>query len=485
LTDPQGYGDANLRPPSTPRGVKKRAETTPLALGAPPPPAGAGMEEEADPVAGLFANDRIVPAPGISDSPSEAEIGRWVATAHTSLFDDRVKDPAPAAPEPAASVASEPRKRLNAPELDQLDQPPIPGMTEPLLAPRKPRAAAPAPPVETLASDSEPPAAVAKARAGSTSGARKRAAPAASPAVPDAEPSAADDSAAAKARKRRVERGPSKLVLAGLGAATMVALGVAAALLGVVPNPLAPSAAPTKPAVQARAAIPARPKPATPSPAAAVAAASNEAKPAAPAPTAEAKPSQPAAASKAMAPVAPAPVAVAPVVSARVAPAPVTPEPAAPTPVAPVAALGASAPGPSTASAFVPTRAPVVVEAADSESEEETGSNGAKLALARKLLSAEDPAGAEVIARQALAADPQDHHAMDALARALMDQDRGAEAVPLARRMVQKRGKRVQYRLLLGDLLFMVGNESDARAQWRQALELAPNDLDIKRRLNK
>jgi Flp pilus assembly protein TadD len=72
---------------------------------------------------------------------------------------------------------------------------------------------------------------------------------------------------------------------------------------------------------------------------------------------------------------------------------------------------------------------------------------------------------------------------MDVLARSLMDQDRGADALPFAQKMVQRRGKRVPYRLLLGDLLLMVGNEAGARAEWQKALELDPKDKTIKRRL--
>jgi len=72
---------------------------------------------------------------------------------------------------------------------------------------------------------------------------------------------------------------------------------------------------------------------------------------------------------------------------------------------------------------------------------------------------------------------------MEVLVRALMDQDRGQDAVPFARKMVQRRGRRVPYRLLLGDVLLMVGDEAGARAEWNKALQLAPSDREIKRRL--
>ena len=105
------------------------------------------------------------------------------------------------------------------------------------------------------------------------------------------------------------------------------------------------------------------------------------------------------------------------------------------------------------------------------------------IAAARKLLGSDEPDKAEALMRDVIAKDPQNHHAMEVLARALMDQDRGAEAVPFARKIVQRRGKRVPYRLLLGDLLLMIGDEAGARAEWQQALALAPGNAEIERRL--
>ena len=73
--------------------------------------------------------------------------------------------------------------------------------------------------------------------------------------------------------------------------------------------------------------------------------------------------------------------------------------------------------------------------------------------------------------------------AMEVLARALIDQDRGPEAVTYARRIVEKRRKRVPYRLLLGDALLMVGDASGARREWQAAAALAPNSREVKQRL--
>jgi predicted Zn-dependent protease len=116
--------------------------------------------------------------------------------------------------------------------------------------------------------------------------------------------------------------------------------------------------------------------------------------------------------------------------------------------------------------------------------ENEVGGGGqAALAAARKKLADDDPQGAETLLRQVLTKYPQDHHAMELLVHALMDQDRGAEALPYARKIVQRRPRRVSYRLLLGDLLLMVGDAPAARAEWLEASTIAPGDPQVKRRL--
>ena len=117
-------------------------------------------------------------------------------------------------------------------------------------------------------------------------------------------------------------------------------------------------------------------------------------------------------------------------------------------------------------------------------SDEVASAGGEQLvALARKALTEENAAGAEALARRALAKDADDHHAMEVLARALIDQDRGPEAVALARRIVEKRKKRVPYRLLLGDALLMVGDATGARREWQAAAEIEPDNREVKQRL--
>ena len=61
------------------------------------------------------------------------------------------------------------------------------------------------------------------------------------------------------------------------------------------------------------------------------------------------------------------------------------------------------------------------------------------LRASRQALSADNPQLAESLAREGLAQAPQDHHAMELLVLALMDQDRGQEALPWARKIASPR----------------------------------------------
>jgi Tfp pilus assembly protein PilF len=301
-------------------------------------------------------------------------------------------------------------------------------------------------------------------------------------------------------RKRRVATGPKKRVLiaAGLGAA--LSMGAAAAVLQLIPNPFAPreasgsiarldarppvaapkpvAAAPAKPAAApAPAPVPATPPaasaraetpaaaaaaPATPAPAAA-AAATGAAEPAAP----PAKPEAVLAQAK--------PEAV--LAQAKPEAAPATP-PAKPEATAPAAPAAAQPP----AAAIAPAAAKAEAAKPEAAKPEAAKPEAAK-AEAAKPEADDDAKGAEALMRQALAADPGDHHAMEVLVRALIDQDRGAEAVPYARKMVKRRSKRVAYRLLLGDALLMTGDAAAARREWNTALEIDPKDRQVRMRL--
>lgn len=105
------------------------------------------------------------------------------------------------------------------------------------------------------------------------------------------------------------------------------------------------------------------------------------------------------------------------------------------------------------------------------------------LALARKRLAREDSRGAETMARRVLNVDPQNIPGLRIMAQALMDQDRGREALPFARKLVQQSPRKAANRLLLGDVLLMIGDNGAAKAEWQRALELSPDDAETRRRL--
>jgi hypothetical protein len=299
---------------------------------------------------------------------------------------------------------------------------------------------------------------------------------------------AASGKAAAPARRRRLVHGPKAATLAMLGAAALLTLGSVAVLLGSRQNPVA-SAPPLArmPRGPAEAAAPQLPTPApAPAPSPEQAAPAAEAAVAA----AQGQPARPAAEPAAVAPE-PAPQAQAAPVPAAAPPQPAQPAPPATAesavphapqakPTAPAAAPAAPTPDPAPA----PAAEPRAAEPGAEQAETGPAADSDKLmAAARKLLADDEPERAEALMRELLARAPQDHHAMELLVRALMDQDRGKEALPFARKMVQRRSKRVPYRLLLGDVLLMVGDEAGARVEWQAALQLDPGDREIKRRL--
>jgi hypothetical protein len=149
-----------------------------------------------------------------------------------------------------------------------------------------------------------------------------------------------------------------------------------------------------------------------------------------------------------------------------------------------LAAQPAQAPAELPAAEAVP---PEAIEPAQSEEVAQAASDAAIarswLQVARRKLASDDAEGAEAAARKSLASEPQSLPATEVLARALIEQDRGRDALPVARKLVQRAAKRVPYRLLLGDVLLMTGDEAAARREWQRALELAPGDAEIERRL--
>jgi hypothetical protein len=105
------------------------------------------------------------------------------------------------------------------------------------------------------------------------------------------------------------------------------------------------------------------------------------------------------------------------------------------------------------------------------------------LPLARARQKAGDLAGAESLLRRALAIDPDDHHAIEALVRVLIDQRRGSEALRYAEEIVHKRPKRASYRVLDGDAKLLTGDQAGAESAWREALAMEPGNREAKRRL--
>lgn len=389
------------------------------------PEAGNGT---ADPMASLFSEASTRAAPQLSAPPG-------ATGARNSLFDGPIKDPLPPsrppvdlwaldapAPAPRAVEVSVPAPQSGAQ-----------ARSLPTAAQGKPTTAGPPPPPPGVLRTSK------KSVESRGAAVPKRAvAPDATPGVADAvlpaAPGAAsvsDTQPSKRAPKRRIPRGPGKLTLSLLGAASVVALGGAAALLGLIPSPLARAPAPTvaRGMVQPHTARPA------------------------------AQPRVPAAPTETPAPTRPRVAAALPVDTAKSA------EPAT---------------APRT---LTPEPPQVTAQAAATGQDESGGVLQALISAARRKLADDDPKGAEVLMRQLLAKDPQDHHAMELLVRALMDQDRGPDALPYARKIVQRRPRRIAYRLLLGDLLLMVGNEGAAHKEWAEARKLAPDDPQIKRRL--
>ena len=502
-TDPSGddsessgaWADGDLgNPPETPARARALGlASTAFGIAAPPAPAPAsvnGDEADDDPIESLFRADQTLRAPSIPAAPSEAEVTRWRATVRSSsMFDEQVSDPIPgqdeplrAAPEPMGNnlelsidprIAARARARAQAlaAAVAPVQVPPAAGAAIERGAATRRRPAAPgtaAPP---------PPAAARRGGKEATdrSGVRSKGEPVADfalemPAAGYGEMQASADDALepTSARRRGLRRGPGPALLAVLGVAALLAFGTAAVLIGLVANPFADTPPATAPAARPTAPVVAQPRAVKPS---AVPKAQAAAVPLAP-PTAgapvEAQP----------------PTAAAPDTEAAAKQGSAVPAVAAPAPATSAAAVAKSGEEP------VPVVAPEQVarpaakpRAAAPAASDEAASSSSLLTAARKFLADDEPGRAEEAMRELLARDPSDHHAMELLVRALMDQDRGQDAVPFARKMVQRRTKRVPYRLLLGDVLLMVGDEAGARAEWQAALALAPEDREIRRRL--
>lgn len=84
---------------------------------------------------------------------------------------------------------------------------------------------------------------------------------------------------------------------------------------------------------------------------------------------------------------------------------------------------------------------------------------------------------------RALQFDPRNPHAMEGMGRVELAAGNARGAVGWAERAIRLRSRRAAYRVLLGDALQAAGDAAGARAAWRAALELDPQDDDARRRL--
>jgi hypothetical protein len=123
------------------------------------------------------------------------------------------------------------------------------------------------------------------------------------------------------------------------------------------------------------------------------------------------------------------------------------------------------------------------LEAADRGSQAQAFA--AQIREARDQLKTHHPATAEALIRPWAARLPEDHRSAEVLTMALLEQSKGAEALPFAEQIVQKNPKRAMYRVLLGDALQLTGDTAGAAAAWHEALQIAPNNRQAQKRLRR
>ncbi len=93
------------------------------------------------------------------------------------------------------------------------------------------------------------------------------------------------------------------------------------------------------------------------------------------------------------------------------------------------------------------------------------------------------PGDREATLRRALARDGQDHYVAVALAEVLLARGAVREAQPLAELAVERRPRRAQYRILLGDVWTALGNAEAARHEYEEARSYEPDNPEVQRRL--
>ena len=98
-------------------------------------------------------------------------------------------------------------------------------------------------------------------------------------------------------------------------------------------------------------------------------------------------------------------------------------------------------------------------------------------------VAANDFATAEQMFVAVLERDRNENHSMAGLAQVYLSRHDAARALELAEGAVHRRPRRAAYRLILGDAHALAGDRDAARAQWRQALQIEPNNAEAIGRL--
>lgn len=124
-----------------------------------------------------------------------------------------------------------------------------------------------------------------------------------------------------------------------------------------------------------------------------------------------------------------------------------------------------------------------VVEATEDSAETPPASGDESVQDLLASASHADAALAEPIYRRVLVLDPREHHAALGLAEILLHRHQPAEAVPLLELVVHRRPGRAEYRVDLGDARRDAGDLEGARAAWREALSVDPENADAHERL--
>jgi tetratricopeptide (TPR) repeat protein len=100
----------------------------------------------------------------------------------------------------------------------------------------------------------------------------------------------------------------------------------------------------------------------------------------------------------------------------------------------------------------------------------------------QRLLVQRDAPGARTALEQALAMQADNPHVRASLAEALLKLNELPLALVQAQTAVKLRPKRGRYLVLQGDVLAAMGKADEARATFRRAFELDPNDVEAKRK---